>query len=116
MPSLITIATNLSYAIILVAIVIVFYRFMRGPTLADRVVALDFITLAAIAFIAVSALANRQYAYLDVAIAGALVAFVATVAFARYVLRRAVQAGKVMSDEPASMKASDPADPPSSGA
>ncbi|MGF1457304.1 MAG: monovalent cation/H+ antiporter complex subunit F [Alphaproteobacteria bacterium] len=86
---MITIATNLSYAIILIAIAIAFYRLMVGPTLADRVVALDFITLAVIGFIAVSALASRQYAYLDVAIAGGLVAFVATVAFARYVLRRA---------------------------
>lgn len=72
------------------------FRLVRGPTFADRVVALDMLALLGIAFIGVIAIATRDYAYLDVAIAFALVGFLATVAFARYIYKSARNA----SDEP----------------
>lgn len=62
-------------------------RLLRGPSLADRVVALDMLTLLGIGLIGVSSVLGREYAYLDVAIALALVGFLATVAFARYIYR-----------------------------
>lgn len=65
------------------------FRLLRGPTFADRVVALDMLALLGIAFIGVIAVATEEYAYLDVAIALALVGFLATVAFARYIYRGA---------------------------
>ena len=65
------------------------FRLLQGPTFADRVVALDMLALLGIAFIGVIAVATEEYAYLDVAIALALVGFLATVAFARYIYRSA---------------------------
>ena len=70
---------------ILAALFCAFARLARGPTRADRVVALDFVTMLLVAFLTLLALAARRDAFLDAAIALALVAFLATVAFARYV-------------------------------
>jgi multicomponent Na+:H+ antiporter subunit F len=70
---------------ILIALFCAFLRLLRGPTLADRVVALDFVSMLLVAFLTVLALAARRDAFLDAALALALVGFLATVAFARYV-------------------------------
>lgn len=72
---------------ILLALGLTLLRLLRGPSLADRVVALDMLTLLGIGLIGVSSVLGREYAYLDVAISLALVGFLATVAFARYVYR-----------------------------
>ncbi len=81
-------AILISYAFLLIAFILGGVRLVRGPTVPDRIMALDFITLVAIGFVALTALETGREAYLDVAIALALVAFLATVAFARYVARR----------------------------
>lgn len=62
-------------------------RLMRGPSSADRVVALDLMSSLAIGSIATYVIAAEQPVYLDVAIALALLAFLGTVAFARYLER-----------------------------
>lgn len=61
-----------------------FYRLVRGPSLADRVVALDLMAVLAAGLIATYAIHTEQRVYLDAAIVVALIAFLATVAFARY--------------------------------
>jgi multicomponent Na+:H+ antiporter subunit F len=63
-------------------------RVALGPTAADRVAALDFVAMTLVAFLMLMALAARRYAYLDAGLALALVAFLATVAFARLLERR----------------------------
>ena len=63
-------------------------RLVRGPSRADRVVALDLLTILAIALIACLAVATGSDALLDVAIALALVAFLGTVALAKAIERR----------------------------
>jgi len=67
-------------------------RLIRGPTLPDRILALDLITTQAIGFIVLVAILTGFHLYLDIAIALGLVGFLSTVALARYVLKRA-QAG-----------------------
>ena len=70
-------------------IVLAFYRVQRGPTLPDRVVALDILTTIGIAITAVYAVATDQDVWLDVATVLALISFLGTVAFAFYIdLRR----------------------------
>jgi multicomponent Na+:H+ antiporter subunit F len=64
-------------------------RLVRGPTLPDRILALDLITTLALGFIVLVAVLTGFYLYVDVAIALGLVGFLSTVALARYVLRRA---------------------------
>lgn len=65
-------------------------RFVRGPSDADRIIALDILFAAAIALCAAAALYTQRVLFLDIAIGVALVGFVATLAWARLVeLRRA---------------------------
>lgn len=63
-------------------------RVLRGPSLPDRVLALDMIGLLSVSFIAVVAIGSHQAVLLDAAIALALVSFLGTVAFARFIERR----------------------------
>ncbi|WP_142849642.1 monovalent cation/H+ antiporter complex subunit F [Telmatospirillum sp. J64-1] len=85
-------ASMFSLLLLLIGLAFGLIRLTIGPTLADRVVALDFITVLAVSFIAVLAVATGEPAILDVAIALALVGFLGTVAFARYAERRSLQA------------------------
>ena len=69
------------------ALVCAAYRLIVGPSLADRVVALDLITMLMVAFLVVFTLASGIQAYIYAAIALALIGFLSTVAFARYIER-----------------------------
>ena len=61
---------------------IILWRLLRGPSRADRAVAIDALTLLAVAGIALSCLISAQAVFLDVAIMLALVSFLGTAAFA----------------------------------
>lgn len=71
-----------------ITILLAFLRLFRGPTLPDRVVALDFMTTVGIAIMAVYAIVTGQIVYLDVAIILALISFLGTIAFAYYLEQR----------------------------
>lgn len=62
-------------------------RVLRGPTLADRAVALDLLGAICIGFVAAFALEVDEPMLVDVAIAVGLIGFLGTVAFARYIER-----------------------------
>ena len=59
-------------------------RMFKGPTPADRIVALDLVTILLVAVSSLLALQLDNSAYLDLGLALALVGFLATVGFARY--------------------------------
>lgn len=69
----------------LLAVALATVRIVRGPTHADRVVALDILLAAAIALCIAASLQTARTVYLDVAIGLALVGFVATIGWARLV-------------------------------
>lgn len=69
------------------AMVTAFVRLVRGPTLPDRVVALDLMATLIIAISAAYSVVTDQPAYLDAAIVLALITFLGTVAFAYYLNR-----------------------------
>jgi len=73
------------------ALLISVVRIVIGPTLADRVMALDLLTVLALGFIGAVAVRTGLTLYLDIAIAVALLGFLATIAFARYILRKAIE-------------------------
>lgn len=81
-------AIGLTLGLLLFGMGFAFLRMIRGPSLADRVVALEYITVLTVAFAAVYAIETEHPAFLDVAVALALALFLATVAFARYLERR----------------------------
>lgn len=71
-----------------IAFILSFIRLVKGPTVPDRVVALDLIAALAVGVIALYAIASERAVYIDAAITLALIAFVSTVAFARYLIKR----------------------------
>jgi multicomponent Na+:H+ antiporter subunit F len=68
------------------AFLLTVWRVVQGPTLPDRVVALDMLVGIVIGFIALIAIRTGFTLYIDIAIALGLVGFLATVAFARFIL------------------------------
>lgn len=68
-----------------IAYVFAFIRLAKGPSIPDRVVALDLIAILSAGFITLYSILAGQPVYLDVAITLTLIAFLSTVAFARYV-------------------------------
>jgi multicomponent Na+:H+ antiporter subunit F len=70
-----------------VAAAVTFIRVVKGPTLADRVIAVDLIGVLMVCLLVVTASATTQQAFLDVAMVVALISFVGTVAYARYIER-----------------------------
>lgn len=81
-------AVAISFVVLTLAMLLVIIRIVRGPTLPDRVLALDMLVSVGIGFIAVIAIKTGYMLYLDIAISLGLVGFLATVAFARYILQR----------------------------
>lgn len=85
---IVTAAIHIALAILMLALVMTAIRVVIGPTLADRVLALDQLVAIAIGFIAVIAVKTSFELYIDIALALALVGFLATAAFARYIFLR----------------------------
>lgn len=82
-------AADGALALLLLAALGACVRLVRGPSLADRVVALDLLSVTLVGFAAVYAVRTRETAFLDVSLALALVAFYTTVVFARYIEHQA---------------------------
>lgn len=80
-------ASRLALILLILSAAMTFFRMVRGPQAADRVVALDLISILIVAFLAAYAIHAGDTSFLDVAIAYALIAFLGTVALSRFLLR-----------------------------
>jgi multicomponent Na+:H+ antiporter subunit F len=86
-----SIALSLATAMLLLSLSLGLYRVWRGPRTADRVIALDVIAYLVIGMCALRTLWTRQDDLLRPAMLLALLAFLGTVAFARYLEKRALR-------------------------
>lgn len=68
--------------------VMVFVRIMMGPSIVDRVVALDLLITIGIAIITTYSILVGDSTFLDIAMILALIAFLGTVAFAYYLEKK----------------------------
>ena len=84
-------ATVLCLLLLVAAMLLAGVRIVRGPHVADRVVALDMLSLLGVAAAALAAVASDSMAFIDVALGVALVGFLATVAFAAFIERGSVR-------------------------
>lgn len=84
-------ASSIALAILTIAMLLALSRLVLGPSLPDRVVALDLMALLAVGIIMVYDIATSYIVYLDVAIVLALLSFLGTVAFARYIEKGATR-------------------------
>lgn len=83
--------TTICFALLGLSMLGAIVRVVIGPSLGDRILGLDTITVLAIGIIGVFAIRTGLHLYADIAIAVALVSFLSTVAFARYLLSRSRQ-------------------------
>lgn len=86
-PALVTTSTIL-IAVLALPLALAAYRMIRGPSYADRFVALDMLTAVAAGMAALTALATGRGAFLDVALGVVLINFVSTCAFAAFLERK----------------------------
>jgi multicomponent Na+:H+ antiporter subunit F len=77
----------LALTLLALAAGLTFIRLAKGPTLPDRVIAIDLIGVLMVCLLVVMAGVTAQQAFLDVAMVVALISFVGTVAYARYIER-----------------------------
>ena len=70
-----------------IALIVAFIRLVKGPTLPDRIVAMDLFGVLVVGLIVVLAGWSGVRATLDAAIVIALVGFLGTIAYATYVER-----------------------------
>lgn len=68
--------------------VVLFIRFVKGPTAADRMLAVDMIDNLACLMLVFYSLYTRRVMFLDIAIVTALLGFIGTTFVARYLERR----------------------------
>ena len=73
---------------IILGLIFVFIRLLKGPSLPSRVIALDMMSVLGIGIIVIYAVSTDQPVFVDVAGVLALVSFLGTVAFAEYIERR----------------------------
>ena len=85
--SLVVIASRFALIVLLISIALALVRLIKGPEAADRIVALDLISLLIVAFLAAESIYTGETSFLDVAIGYALIAFLGTVALARFLMR-----------------------------
>jgi multicomponent Na+:H+ antiporter subunit F len=71
-----------------VSTILVFIRFMKGPSIADRVISFDLMVIVGLGTIAVASMLSNQSTFLDVAMVVALIGFLSTVAFSYYLEKR----------------------------
>lgn len=83
-----TTVTSIAFVGIAVSGLLCLVRLLRGPSLADRIVALDALLVIIVSGIAVDAARTGDGTYLDVLVVAALLGFVGTVNVARFIESR----------------------------
>jgi multicomponent Na+:H+ antiporter subunit F len=81
---MVEVVLNVAFVLIFFSIVFGIIRLVIGPDTVDRVVAIDLLTIVAIAVIALLAHIANRYIYLDVALVYGLLSFLGVLAVARY--------------------------------
>ncbi len=84
---MVNIIYQIAGAIALAAILLTFVRMIKGPSSADRVVALDAMTIISISLIIFLSATLQRVIYIDIAMVYGLISFVGVVAIARYLER-----------------------------
>ncbi len=82
-PNLSPMVLLLTQSILAIAMLLTGYRIWRGPSIPDRVVALDLLAALIMAEFVVMVFFSGFIPYLDVATVIAVISFIATIAFAK---------------------------------
>ncbi len=81
-------AVTISMYVIALALAMSLWRLLRGPTLPDRILALDTLSINSIALLVLYGIRIGSAVYFEAALIIAMLGFVSTVALSKYVMRR----------------------------
>jgi len=84
----VSVVVTICLTVLSISAVLCLVRLVRGPSVPDRIVALDALLYVVVSGIAVAAALTRDGRFLAVLVAVALLGFVGTVTVARFVERR----------------------------
>lgn len=73
-----------AFYILLFTCILCLYRIFKGPTSADRAVAVDMLGILVVGFCAIIGISTKRSWYIDIAIAWALQSFISTLALAKF--------------------------------
>ena len=77
----------IAFTMLGLSILLVFLRLLKGPSLPDRILALDTLYINAIALVVLLGIYLESSLYFEAALLIALMGFVGTIAFSKYLLR-----------------------------
>lgn len=80
--------TYIIMPVLCISTVLIMIRFIKGPGIVDRVISLDLLITTGLGIIAVYSIMTDQETFLDIAMILALIAFLGTVAFSYYLIKR----------------------------
>lgn len=83
-----------SFALVALSLLLGMIRLLRGPSVADRIIALDAVVLCAVGFLALLSFVWGSTLYLDLLLVISLLGFLTTVAFVNYLKELAAEDGK----------------------
>jgi len=86
--SILSIAVHFSFILILAAFFIAFLRLAKGPELADRVLVLDLFAILVIGISIIFTIISEEQLFLNAAVVIAVVAFMGTIIFAKFLKKR----------------------------
>lgn len=84
---MIDLALTIALGCVTLAVLLNLYRLLRGPTAPDRILALDTMVINIIAFIILFGIVEQSTIYFEAALLLAMVGFVGTVAYTKFLLR-----------------------------
>jgi len=82
------ISVKISFLVLSIALILSFIRLLRGPTINDRIAAMDLIASIMMGFILVYAISVSISLYIDIAIVLSLISFIGTVAISTFLKTR----------------------------
>ncbi len=83
-PEFLSFAIDAAQLLVIASIILAFVRLALGPSLPDRIIALDMMTVSITAFCGIFAISRNDAIFLDIVVVLALIGFLATVAMARF--------------------------------
>lgn len=87
MSPLVETACYASLVMLAVSMMMAFIRVVRGPSLPDRIIAIDLLSSVVVGMLSIHAIRTDEYVYLTAGIALALISFIGTVALALFISR-----------------------------
>jgi multicomponent K+:H+ antiporter subunit F len=84
----IELAISISLYAVGLAMLLALWRLLRGPSLPDRILALDTLNIDAIALLVLYGMQTQSRVYFEAALIIAMLGFVSTLVLSKYILRR----------------------------